>query len=188
MRIAKTILMALFGVAIWLPVSALEIKGIKLDEEQTVSSTVLSLNGAGVRKKFFVSVYVGALYLKEPASTTQQVLDAMPPKRVAMHILYDEISSEKLRNAWLDGFDANTTTEERAALAPRIEHFNTLFPAVKEGDRLTIDCLADALSVSLNGDILGTVDGADFCRPVLNIWLGEKPASRGLKKAMLGGS
>ena len=187
MHAARVLHLALFGIGLSSPALAVEINGAKVDARQTVSGTVLTLNGAGVRSKFFVSVYVGALYLQTPATTTEHVLKARFPKRVAMHIRYEEISAEKLRNAWLDGFEANTTDEQHAALASRIEQFNALFPAVKQGDELTVDCLAGGTRVSLNGTTLGDIAGADFCEPVLNIWLGDAPASRSLKQAMLGG-
>jgi hypothetical protein len=34
---------------------------------------------------------------------------------------------------------------------------------------------------------MGTVEGNDFNRALLKIWLGSKPADGGLKKAWLGG-
>jgi hypothetical protein len=36
------------------------------------------------------------------------------------------------------------------------------------------------------GEVLGTVQGEDFYRALLKVWLGDKPADKGLKKAWLG--
>ena len=56
----------------------------------------------------------------------------------------------------------------------------------KEGDTVAIDFSADGISVSLNGEGRGKVPGAAFARALLKVWLGDKPADAGLKKAMLG--
>ena len=42
-------------------------------------------------------------------------------------------------------------------------------------------------AVAKNGETLGTIDGDDFNTALLAIWLGERPADRGLKKRLLGG-
>lgn len=48
---------------------AVELAGVTLAPTATLTDgSVLVLNGAGVRKKFFVDVYIGALYLPSPAT------------------------------------------------------------------------------------------------------------------------
>ena len=51
---------------------------------------------------------------------------------------------------------------------------------------MVIDFSADGITVSLNGEGRGKVPGAAFARALLKVWLGDKPADAGLKKAMLG--
>ena len=41
--------------------------------------------------------------------------------------------------------------------------------------------------VTVNGEQKGVIAGKDFNSAMLDIWLGENPASSKLKKAMLGG-
>ena len=41
--------------------------------------------------------------------------------------------------------------------------------------------------VTINGESKGLIAGRDFNNALLDIWLGEEPADKGLKKAMLGG-
>jgi hypothetical protein len=40
-------------------------------------------------------------------------------------------------------------------------------------------------TVSLNGEPLVEVEGADFARAYFGIWLGDDPMDRGLRKALL---
>ena len=53
---------------------ALEIAEVNLDEKIQLDKHQLVLNGAGIRKKFIVKVYIGALYLGEKTRTADAVL------------------------------------------------------------------------------------------------------------------
>lgn len=169
-----------------MPTMAKEVAGIAIPDSVTVNDTVLKLNGAGVRKRFFIKVYVGALYLKDPQTTSAAVLAAPSPRSVRMHILYDEISAAKLVDAWNEGFAGNTSKAEVATLQPRIAQFNALFPAVKKGDVVRLDLVGDTTEVWINQEQKGAVAGPDFQQALLKIWLGEKPVDASLKRAMLG--
>jgi hypothetical protein len=47
-----------------LPASAREVGGVSIPDTSMLGGKTLRLNGAGVRSKFFISIYVGALYLE----------------------------------------------------------------------------------------------------------------------------
>ena len=55
MRILIAVLMTLMLCA---PAFALEVGGVQVEPAVTVNNHTLKLNGSGVRKKFFVKVYV----------------------------------------------------------------------------------------------------------------------------------
>ena len=169
------------------PLSALEVAGVKIDDQVQVGGTPLVLNGAGVRSKFFVEVYVGALYLSKTSRSVPDILALSGPKRVAMHFLHDEVSQEKLVDGWNEGFKKNQSEESMKTLGPRIEQFNKLFQTVHKGDVITLDSIPnDGTTVRINGAEKGKVPGADFNRAVLEIWLGEEPVDTDLKRALLG--
>ena len=44
-------------------VETIEIEGVKLPQKLVSGDTELVLNGAGIRSKFFIKIYVGGLYL-----------------------------------------------------------------------------------------------------------------------------
>lgn len=168
---------------------AVEVAGVSLADKVLVGEQgqTLLLNGAGVRKKVVVKVYVGALYLQQKKSEPPAILDDAGPKRMVMHFLYKEVGAEKLADAWSDGFHGNQGVERMQGLKERLEQFNALFPTVRRGDRIEIDLLPDrGTVVRLNGKELGSVPGTDFSRALLEVWLGAKPADKGLKKALLG--
>lgn len=174
-----------------LPAHALDVGGVQIAPTAKLDSDgpTLVLNGAGVRKKLFISVYVGALYLPKKAATVAEVLAQTGPRRVLMHFVYDEVSAAKLVEAWNEGFAANHSDAELAALRARIEQFNALFSTVKKGDVITLDYRpGEGTRVNYNDKTKGVIPGEDFNRALLTIWLGEKPVTDALKKALLGAS
>jgi hypothetical protein len=145
------------------------------------------LNGAGTRKKFFVKVYVGALYLPKKVTSVDAVLNETGPKRVLMHFLYKKVEGYKLADGWTEGFE-NNSESEMDKLKARLADFNKLFMDVKKGDVILLDYLpGQGTRVTIKGQEKGTIPGEDFNRALLKVWLGPEPADAGLKGAMLGG-
>jgi hypothetical protein len=167
--------------------SAREIAGVDVPETVSINNTGLVLNGAGVRKKFFIKIYVGALYLTAKRTTVEQILSDPGAKRIVMSFLYKEVGNEKLVEGWNEGFENNNSAGEIKALKDRINQFNSLFVTVRKGDVIQLDYLPDqGTQVWIKGKLKGTVAGEDFSRALLKIWLGTEPADTGLKEAMLG--
>lgn len=172
-----------------IPVSAKEVAGVVIPEQVTLEQGIdpLTLNGAGIRSKFFVKVYVGALYLPSKQTAMEKILAMPGAKRVSMHVLYDEVSKEKLVSGWNDGFENNNSPEELARLKERLNNFNDLFTTVKRGDLVNIDYLpGKGTRVQINNVSKGIIAGDDFYQAVLKVWLGEQPADSSLKQGMLG--
>lgn len=164
-----------------------ELAGVELAPEVQVAGTDLVLNGAGVRKKFVVKVYVGALYLPQSASQTDAVLAMDGPKRVLMHFLYRKVEAQKLTDGWSEGFEKNQSDASLQALRPRLARFNALFRDVEAGDEILLDYLpGQGTRVTIRGEDKGLIPGEDFYRALLAVWLGDQPADGGLKKGMLG--
>ena len=152
------------------------------------TTKTVQLNGIGYRKKFFIKVYIGALYTERLARSRNDVVALNGPNRVMMHIVHDEISNDKLVDAWNEGFEANTTEDDLQKLRPQIDKFNKLFRTVKAGDVIYLDYIPGAgTRVIISDENRGVIVGKAFNKALLDIWLGEKPVDSGLKKAMLGG-
>lgn len=168
---------------------ALDLAGAKIPESVKLENQELQLNGAGIRSKMFVKVYVGALYLVKKTSAAQAAIDDGEAKRVSMHLLRD-LRAEQITGALNDGLVANNSTGELANLEPRIKEFNSILSSIgnaKKGDVIDIDYLPGVgTRVSINGEARGTVAGKDFNRALLRVWLGDKPVDADLKKGMLG--
>ena len=181
----KPVLAALLGLALAAPASAREVAGVKMDETVTVAGQTLALNGAGIRKKFVIKVYVGALYLAAPASDPEAIVAADAPKRVRMVFLRD-VGRDSILGAFRDGFDANSGAQAAQARAD-LERVAGAIPDVKEGGELVVTYVpGEGTTLSATGGGSATVPGKAFADALFRNWLGTKPADQDLKKAMLG--
>jgi len=151
------------------------------------SDTILQLNGVGYRTKFVFDVYAGALYTTKKVTSRDSVQALKGPNRIHMHFVYSEVDSEKLVDAWNEGFEENNSDDTLKTLESRIHKFNAMFPTVKEGDEVLLDYVpGTGTTVTIKGEVKGVIEGADFNAALLDIWLGEEPADDDLKDAMLG--
>lgn len=167
---------------------AAEVAGVRVEEKLRVGSNELVLNGAGLRTRFFIKVYVGALYVDAKASSPAAIIDSNAPRRVSLRLLRD-LEAESLHSALDEGLRNNLSPAELSDLKGPAEQLAGIMKGigkVKEGDTVAIDFSADGISVSQNGEARGKVAGAAFARALLKVWLGDKPADASLKKAMLG--
>jgi hypothetical protein len=168
---------------------SLTIDGIEVPDSLTLANDgpSLVLNGAGIREKLFLDIYLGALYLPEKSSDPQAILSGSGPACVMMHFLYKQVGKEKITDAWEDGLAANHTTAEMLALEPQLEKFNALFRTMHKGEVIRICYLpGTGTEVRINGERRGNVEGETFFHALLAIWLGAHPVSSGLKQGMLG--
>ena len=89
-------------------VFAFEIKDTNIPDKIKVDKYQLVLNGAGIRKKFFMSIYIGALYLPSKNSNPKEIIYMDSPKSILMHFLYSKVSKEKIIDAFKDDFENNS--------------------------------------------------------------------------------
>jgi hypothetical protein len=181
----------LLTVAMALPAAAaVDVNGFKFDDTSKVAGRDLKLNGAGMRTKVIIKVYAAGLYLTEKKNTMVEIATVEGPRRVTLMMARD-VSSESFGNAFMEGLKDNTTPAERSAMATQLNKFGEIFASVqglKKGDVLHLDWLPGVgTQCELNGKKLGeAIPDVAFYNAILRIWLGEDPADRSLKPALLG--
>jgi hypothetical protein len=170
------------------PALARDIGGVNIPESLTLTgeNSPLVLNGAGYRKKFFIKVYIGALYLAQPSHQADAILNAGTARVMRLYFLRG-VSRDQFDNVWNDIIAPNHSAAEMEALHARIEQLSTLIGSVREKDVLRIDMLARGdTEVWVNDKLRGSIPGTDFQRALLTAWIGVKPADTRLKHAVLG--
>lgn len=169
-----------------LSLQAKEVADVQLDDNVTLNKHTLILNGAGVRSKFFIDLYVGSLYVPSALHSTAAVL-AADNVAVRLNITSGMITAEKMQDAINEGFD-DATQGNTADIQPQINQFMGLFSdEIVEGDQFTLlASKAQGVTAYKNEVAQATITGEPFRQALLKIWLGKDPAQTSLKKAMLG--
>ena len=175
----------LLGVAA-APVAAGTLAGVTLPDKAEVRSQTLVLNGMGLRKKLFIKVYVGGLYLPHKERVASRILAADESRCMVLQFIYD-VSKDQMCDAWKDGLERSTphaSAEVKAA-------FRTLcswMDGVGKGQKLTLTYFPGAgTEVELGGAVKGTLPGKPVADAVLATWIGpDPPPGEDFKNAVLG--
>jgi|AntDeeMinimDraft_4_1070355.scaffolds.fasta_scaffold00039_24 hypothetical protein len=165
-----------------------EIAGVKVPETITVEGNELNFNGGGIRSKWFMSLYVGSLYLPESTDNPNEVIGGDKPMAITLDIVSGMITSERMSDATIEGFE-NATSGNMEPIQEDVDAFMKNFEKeIKEGDHFRIAYLPEqGVVVYRNGEKTGTVKGGlDFKQALFAIWLGDTPAQESVKQAMLG--
>ncbi|MBI4194571.1 MAG: chalcone isomerase family protein [Betaproteobacteria bacterium] len=174
--------------------AAVEIEGVRIEERVLLGQggPELVLNGAGVRHRMAIfKLYVGALYLSAKKTDPEEIIRDASAKRVAMHVVSDELTAKELTASLNNALAANHIPAELALIERRLQELNRMMNSVgviKKGGVVLIDYLpARGTRITVNGEEKITIKGEDFFQALLRIWIGRKPVDGRLRDAMLGG-
>ena len=156
------------------------------DHTQENASQKLVLNGMGVRTKLLFKVYVAALYLpeKEKSTDAEKILASDSPKLLKLHFLRG-VDAAKIQEAWTDGFAKNCVFDCATSTA-LVKELGTLMRDMKESDQLEFAFSTNRVQVRINGAEIGAVEGNQFGRNILAIFIGRSPPNTDLKEGLLG--
>ena len=166
--------------------AAAELDGVAMPDTLRVDGVALRLNGMGVRtySLFRVHIYVAGLYLPQPSSNAEAILQSDATKVLTMHFVHD-VSAERARTAWQKGFDANCRAPCHLP-QDKVRQFLAAVPDFRVGDESMLVFVGHAVQFRVNGHVMGTVDDGDFARTVLANFIGRSPANDPLKHGLLG--
>lgn len=165
------------------------ISGVTLPATLKAGNTNLTLNGGGVRVKLFMDMYVAGLYVVTKSNNGDAIAKANEPGAVRLHIVSSLVTTDRMKEAILEGFK-KSTGNKLAPLQARIDKFVAVFslePIVKGNEFDVTYTPEEGTKVYKGGKLLQTVEGADFKAALWGIWLGADPADKNLKEGMLGG-
>jgi hypothetical protein len=185
---------AILLLALSLPaLAALEVAGVKFDDNAKVGAGDTVVNGGGVRGVLFIKGYAMALYLQQKTAAAAEALAMKGAKRLRIVLLRDA-SGETFADALPSGIRKNHSEQEVGPLNARIEALKATLLAIattSKGTVIHFDWLPEIAGgvtrLTVNGERKGDdIAGEDFYRAVLKIWLGEHPVQDDLKEKLLG--
>ena len=177
--------LAAFVLAAASPALAREVSGVNVPDTVTVEGKALKLNGAGVRKKFIIKVYVGALYVEENATTADAVIKADAVKQVRMTFLRG-VDKDKILGAYKEGFEKNSK-DKMAELQAGLDKLGGAIKDMEKGGEMTVTYVPGQGTTIKQPAGSVTVEGKTFADALFRNWLGSDPADKGLRDDMLAG-
>ena len=170
----------------------LDIGHTRLPEKMRLASegTELLLNGAGLRSRFLVEIYVIGLYLPEKRKTDAEVLTHAGAKRIRI-VMLREVTVKQMIDSLLSVMHKSNGKAELAAVLSGVDQFRAMLlalNAVPKGTVFDIDFSPKGgTRLAVDGIPRGRpIAGEPFYRAVLRIWIGDKPEQPALKQALLG--
>lgn len=186
----KIILIILTIVSVQMAEAQMTISGTTLPKKVMVGETTLELNGGGVRSKYWMDMYVAGLYLKTKSKDAKKIINENEYASIKIQIVSSLITSEKMIAAVKEGFD-NSTHKNTAAIQKEIDEFIAAFKdEIKKGDIFDIFYVPSKSTtmVMKNGKVKAKIEGFEFKKALLGIWLSDNPADDKLKEGLLGNS
>lgn len=163
------------------------VKGVTVPDSFNAGGTKLVLNGAGMRTKLAMDIYIGALYLKAREGDAARIINADEPMAVRLHIVSGLVTPERMAENTREGFYKSTGGNMGPYKAGMDRFINTFKDGIKVGDYYDIVYLpGKGVQVFKNGVPRSSVEGLAFKKVLFGIWIGGNPIHEGLKNGMLG--
>jgi hypothetical protein len=165
---------------------AKDVAGVEFPPTEQVDGKTLTLNGAGLRTRFFFQVYAIALYVEHPSTDAAMLLAADEMRRAELHMLRS-VSASEMAEAIGEAFDANAG-DDKAKLKSRLDQLKSMFPAADEGEVITLTYIPGrGTLVGAKGKDIGVIPGKDFGDVLFSAWIGKAPVDDDLKSELLAG-
>lgn len=167
------------------PLAGATLDGIAMPETATVGDKALQLNGMGTRKATFlkIKVYVMGLYLEEKSADGPAIAASGQAKKIVMHFVR-AVAESDLQDAWQEGFEKNTTNLD--AIRKQLHQFHEMQASMEPGEQIVLEFTDENVTVTVKGEVKGTITGREFQEKLLLIWLGPEPPNEDLKQGLLG--
>ena len=168
------------------PSLAAEIEDVPFPDQVTSDAGPMPLFGLGLlRYRVLFRGYVGGLYLPNDVRPNRLFEDV--PKALELYYFWD-IEGRFFGEAADELLSRSLPPERLAALRSRLDRLHALYRDVEEGDRYRLTYSPGVgTTLTLNGEALGTIPGADFASDYFGIWLGDDPLNAPFRDQMLRG-
>ncbi len=165
-----------------------KVKDVEMPDNFMAGKEKLILNGTGIRSKYFIDLYYGALYLKRKEKSAPKIVEANEEMSIRIHIVSSHITNEKMEEALRDGFKSSMGGNS-APLAKEIDQVVKAFSEkIQVGDAYDLTYVVNkGVTIRKNGKERITIAGYNFKKALFGIWFGPDPADEDLEEGLLGG-
>jgi hypothetical protein len=170
------------------PALSAQCGGIKFSDKAQVGGTELTLNGLGMREATMlnIDVYVAGMYVENKSTNGPQLAASDQTKLLKLYFVRD-VDKSDITSAYEEGFK-KAAGGEFSKHRDKLQKVNGWMSSVEKGDTHTYTYVpGEGLTVEVDGEKKGTIEGEEFAAAFYNIWLGPSPPNAGLKAGLLGG-
>ncbi|MFT5717096.1 MAG: hypothetical protein ACJAWS_001964 [Oleiphilaceae bacterium] len=166
----------------------IKVSGVKFKNNITLGDANLRLNGVGLRTKFFIDLYISALYLQEKSHDAAEIINADQIMLIQIHVISNLITSENLTKGTAEGFSKSTNNHTKLIQKQINEFLGAFNEPVKIGDIFEFVYQPNiGITILKNRKVAKRIDSdLAFKKALFGIWLSDKPAQHSLKTSMLG--
>jgi len=158
--------------------------GVEFYTETTINEVPVIINGIGVRTKYFMNMYVAALYLKKKSKEGSTIINADEKMGIHLRLVSSMVTRERFKEAVMDGFKNASTGKDTKE--KQFTFMSFLGEEFNDQDRIYMDYAPKVgTNVYKNGVLKGTIPGIEFKKALFAIWLGKNPAQESLKDGLL---
>lgn len=170
-----------------LPAQARQVGEVDLPDTLKIGDSSLVLNGAGIRNKYFLDVYVAGIYLPAASHDAAAILKADEVQSVRLVITSSRITRQRLLDSIEDGV-RKSAGKDYPKHQPRMQElWDAITFEVKPGDTFEFTWIpGEGTHVSMNGKLLRMIAEHEFKQVLFGIWLSPNPVQESLKQEMLG--
>jgi hypothetical protein len=161
------------------------VAGVELPAKLSVNDKTVIYNGGGLREKYTIDLYVGALYLRRPSMDANKIINDDAEMAIRIELVSNKVTRDKFVESVIEGFEKS---DQGKSTKDEIDAFMKFYDdAFTKGDIISIIYQpGKGVDFSKNGDLRGTIKGLPFKKALFGIWLGSDPADSSLKDDMLG--
>ena len=186
----KAIYSMVFGMLLALfttQASAGNVAGVAVPDVLQYGGKSMVLNGSGLRKKFFIKLYVGSLYLTAKSKDADSIVTGDQPMAIRLVVTSGRVTQAKMKQAIVDGL-RTSTQGNLAPIQPQIDQILSVFDkGVAVGDAFElINVVGSGLHVVKNGERVMAIRSPAFKQALYGMWLSKTPVDARLRAGMLG--
>ncbi len=175
-------------------VEAKSVADVEISPSITFNDKILPAQGAGVRSKFFIDLYVASFFNENKINNKsltitkrEGIKENEKLSAIRLNIISGLITSEKMLNSIMQGFEL-ATDGNSTAIDMYITEFISVFdqPIEKQDQFTFIGEPGVGVHVLKNNQRLTSINNDIFRQALFAIWLGDNPVDSALKAEILG--
>ena len=144
-------------------------------------------NGSGIRKKLFLKLYVGSLFLSKKSSNVEEIISSRDAKAIRLVLISNKVTVPRMKQAMLKGLH-RATNGNIAPIQTEVDQILSVFDkGVAVNDVFDIVNVAgDGLHVLKNGQQILAISSPVFKDALFKMWLTKAAVDPRLRAGLLG--